>query len=105
MADKGATAKRLRIIVIQDDSEDIESLSNEIKSKYPNHYQFSEKAFVIVTSDLPSEISRTLMSYGKEDQRSAGVFDTNALGIAGYVDGDFWEWLTSAHMTIESNGA
>ena len=101
MADQGMTTKRLRIIVIQDDSEDVESLSNEIKSKYPNHYQFSENAFVVLTSDLPSEISRSLMSYGKKDQRSAGVFDTNAFGISGYVDGDFWEWLTSAHETIE----
>ena len=66
MADQGMTTKRLRIIVIQDDSEDVESLSNEIKSKYPNHYQFSENAFVVLTSDLPSEISRSLMSYGKK---------------------------------------
>ena len=105
MADQGMTTKRLRIIVIQDDSEDVESLSSDIKSKYPNHYQFSENAFVIVTSDLPSKISKSLMSYGKKDQRSAGVFDTNALGIAGYVDGDFWEWLSSAHITIESSFA
>ena len=92
-------AKQIRVIIIQDDSNDMDGIREAIESAYPEHYKFTEQVFFILTDDLNSKVAMTIGTYDRSGNgRSAGVFSVG--GSSGYVDLDFWDWMEGAEASI-----
>lgn len=99
-------AKRIRAILIQDDSDDVESLQHDIRAAYPDHYVFSERVYFVLTDDLSSEVAKKIDAYDESGNgRSAGVFVLSGGGSSGYIDADVWDWLEGAVESIRSASA
>ena len=92
-------AKQIRVIIIQDDSSDMDGLRESIELAYPEHYKFTEQVFFVLTDDLNSKVAKAIGTYDRiVNGRSAGVFSVG--GSAGFVDADFWDWMESAEASI-----
>lgn len=94
--------KRIRLVLIEDDSSDVEGVLADARTHYPDdRHQFGRQALFILTSDLTSTVAAKLGLDGADENggRSGTVLTIDA-GNSGYASNDFWEWITEAEVAV-----
>ena len=82
---------------------DLTSQSERVRRAYPDpdHYQLSDNAFLVVSSDArPQAIADKLELAGADDDATGIVFKLNS-SYTGYESEALWEWLATARRRDE----
>ena len=96
--------KRIRLVLIEDDSSDVEGIMADARTHYPDdRYQFGERAVLLLTSDLTTQIVAKLGLDGDDESSGrSGIALTLDYARAGYADDDLWEWLREAEASLRN---
>lgn len=83
----------MNIFVVFLSGTDSEAQAANLREKYPNHYELTNRVFLVSSDSLPDEVARNLSLDGTKPSATGIVFKMNK-SFMGYHDQSVWNWLT-----------